>query len=75
MDMVGPGDVPIGFDAAESCVPARAASGWIVVRRVARLKQIQLLEAWLGFLRLRRLPRRIERTDEGRRLVGAVQRA
>jgi len=35
-------------------------------------QQIKLLESWLGFRLFRRLPRRIELTDEGRRLVAAV---
>jgi len=33
------------------------------------------LEAWLGFKLFRRLPRRLELTDEGERLLAAVQPA
>ncbi len=38
-------------------------------------QQIKLLEEWLGFKLFRRLPRRIELTDEGRRLLAAVDPA
>jgi LysR family glycine cleavage system transcriptional activator len=38
-------------------------------------QQIKLLESWLGFRLFRRLPRRIELTDEGKRLLAAVQPA
>ena len=38
-------------------------------------QQIKLLEDWLGFRLFRRLPRRIELTDEGLRLLAAVDPA
>jgi LysR family glycine cleavage system transcriptional activator len=38
-------------------------------------QQIRLLEDWLGFRLFRRLPRRIELTDEGLRLLAAVDPA
>lgn len=38
-------------------------------------QQIKLLEAWLGFRLFRRLPRRMELTDEGQRLLTAVHPA
>ncbi|MDO9599148.1 MAG: LysR substrate-binding domain-containing protein [Azoarcus sp.] len=38
-------------------------------------QQIKLLEEWLGFRLFRRLPRRIELTDEGLRLLAAVDPA
>lgn len=38
-------------------------------------QQIKLLESWLGLRLFRRLPRRMELTDEGKRLLAAVQPA
>ncbi|QDF97187.1 LysR family transcriptional regulator [Azoarcus sp. DD4] len=38
-------------------------------------QQIKLLEEWLGFRLFRRLPRRLELTDEGRRMLAAVDPA
>ena len=38
-------------------------------------QQIKALEGWLGFRLFRRLPRRIELTEEGQRLLAAAQPA